>query len=65
MALRRPLEKLEGVGRQLDPGDRVGLAKDDTIEVQIEVHLVPHGQPYRLRPRYDAPPCRGDGSGCG
>jgi hypothetical protein len=29
------------MGRQLDPGDRVGLAKDDTIEVQIEVHPVP------------------------
>jgi hypothetical protein len=38
------------MGRQLDPGDRVGLAKDDTIEVQIEVHPVP--------PLRSAPTCR-------
>jgi hypothetical protein len=26
------------MGRQLDPGDRVRLAKDDAIKIEIKVH---------------------------
>jgi hypothetical protein len=64
--LRGPAHEVDGVGRQLDAGDRVGLAKDDTVEVEIEVHLVPHtaGRGTGSAPRYDAPPRPGNGRGC-